>query len=58
LAIDIRIHRKGETLRPTDFFSQSQVQTLVLGLFLTACSFSDLVGLFVHHDGRPSHPLR
>lgn len=37
-AIDIRIHRKGETLRPTDFFSQSQVQTLVLGLFLTACS--------------------
>lgn len=37
-AIDIRVHRKGETLRPTDFFSQSQVQTLVLGLFLTACS--------------------
>ncbi|QJE00015.1 hypothetical protein HH212_08235 [Massilia forsythiae] len=37
-AIDIRINRKGETLRPTDFFSQSQVQTLVLGLFLTACS--------------------
>ncbi|MBD7959523.1 AAA family ATPase [Comamonas avium] len=36
--IGIRIHRKGETLRPTDFFSQSQVQTLVLGLFLTACS--------------------
>lgn len=37
-AISIRVHRKGETLRPTDFFSQSQVQTLVLGLFLTACS--------------------
>jgi len=37
-AIGIRVHRKGETLRPTDFFSQSQVQTLVLGLFLTACS--------------------
>lgn len=37
-AIDIRINRKGETLRPTDFFSQSQVQTLILGLFLTACS--------------------
>lgn len=38
LAIGIRVHRKGETLRPTDFFSQSQVQTLILGLFLTACS--------------------
>lgn len=37
-AIVIRVHRKGETLRPTDFFSQSQVQTLVLGLFLAACS--------------------
>lgn len=37
-AIGIRVHRKGEKLRPTDFFSQSQVQTLVLGLFLTACS--------------------
>lgn len=37
-AISIRVHRKGEMLRPTDFFSQSQVQTLVLGLFLTACS--------------------
>lgn len=37
-AISIRVQRKGETLRPTDFFSQSQVQTLVLGLFLTACS--------------------
>ena len=37
-AISIRVHRKGETLRPTDFFSQSQVQTLVLGLFLAACS--------------------
>lgn len=37
-AIGIRVHRKGESLRPTDFFSQSQVQTLVLGLFLTACS--------------------
>jgi len=37
-AIGIRVQRKGETLRPTDFFSQSQVQTLVLGLFLTACS--------------------
>jgi exonuclease SbcC len=37
-AIGIRVHRNGASLRPTDFFSQSQVQTLVLGLFLTACS--------------------
>ena len=37
-AISIRVHRKGQELRPTDYFSQSQVQTLVLGLFLTACS--------------------
>lgn len=37
-AIGIRVHRNGESLRPTDFFSQSQVQTLILGLFLTACS--------------------
>lgn len=37
-AIGVRVHRKGQELRPTDYFSQSQVQTLVLGLFLTACS--------------------
>lgn len=37
-AIEIHVRRNGEELRPTDFFSQSQVQTLVLGLFLTACS--------------------
>lgn len=37
-AIGIRVHRNGQELRPTDYFSQSQVQTLVLGLFLTACS--------------------
>jgi exonuclease SbcC len=37
-SIQIHIRRNGEDLRPTDFFSQSQVQTLVLGLFLTACS--------------------
>lgn len=36
--IEIHVRRNGEKLRPTDFFSQSQVQTLVLGLFLTACS--------------------
>lgn len=37
-SIQIHVRRNGEELRPTDFFSQSQVQTLVLGLFLTACS--------------------
>lgn len=37
-AIEVHVSRNGEQLRPTDFFSQSQVQTLVLGLFLTACS--------------------
>lgn len=36
--ISISVNRKDEKLRPTDYFSQSQVQTLVLGLFLTACS--------------------
>lgn len=37
-AIGVRVMRNGEALRPIDYFSQSQVQTLVLGLFLTACS--------------------
>lgn len=37
-SIQINIRRNGEDLLPTDYFSQSQVQTLVLGLFLTACS--------------------
>jgi DNA repair protein SbcC/Rad50 len=36
--IVVRVSRGGEELRPTDFFSQSQQQTLLLGLFLTACS--------------------
>lgn len=35
--IRVRVKRRGEDLRPTDFFSQSQQQTLLLGLFLTAC---------------------
>jgi len=35
--IIVRIKRRGESLRPTDYFSQSQQQTLFLGLFLTAC---------------------
>lgn len=37
-AISIRVNRKGKELKPIDYFSQSQIQTLVLGLFLTACS--------------------
>ncbi|MGA2233966.1 MAG: SMC family ATPase [Terriglobales bacterium] len=36
-AIIVRVKRHGEQLRPTDYFSQSQQQTLFLGLFLTAC---------------------
>lgn len=35
--IRVRVKRRGEDLRPTDYFSQSQQQTLLLGLFLTAC---------------------
>jgi exonuclease SbcC len=37
-AIIVRVKRNGEELRPIDYFSQSQQQTLLLGLFLTACS--------------------
>ena len=37
-AISVRVKRHGKELRPTDYFSQSQQQTLLLGLFLTACS--------------------
>jgi len=36
--ISVRVKRHGKELRPTDYFSQSQQQTLLLGLFLTACS--------------------
>ena len=36
--IRVSAERDGEQLPPTDYFSQSQVQTLLLGLFLTACS--------------------
>ena len=35
--IGVRAMRGKEALRPTDYFSQSQQQTLILGLFLTAC---------------------
>ena len=34
--ISVRVMRRGTQLRPTDYFSQSQQQTLLLGLFLTA----------------------
>ena len=35
--IRVRVKRRDEELRPTDYFSQSQQQTLLLGLFLTTC---------------------
>ena len=35
--IRVSVRRRGEKLRPTDYFSQSQQQTLLLGLFLTTC---------------------
>lgn len=34
----VRATRRGEALRPIDYFSQSQQQSLLLALFLTACS--------------------
>ncbi|GFE84891.1 hypothetical protein GCM10011487_68910 [Steroidobacter agaridevorans] len=37
-AINVGVVRNGEALRPIDYFSQSQIQTLLLGLFLTASS--------------------
>jgi exonuclease SbcC len=36
--INVRVTRNGELLPPTDFFSQSQQQILILSLFLTACT--------------------
>ena len=43
--IRVRVKRQGEELRPTDYFSQSQQQTLLLGLFPDRLSVSDVVGL-------------
>lgn len=37
-AITVRVRRRGEELKPTDYFSQSQQQTLLLALFLTAAT--------------------
>jgi len=36
--IIVRATRRGEQLRPIDYFSQSQQQSLLLAIFLTACS--------------------
>ena len=36
--IRVRVKHGNEVLRPADYFSQSQQQTLLLGLFLTACT--------------------
>ncbi len=41
----VRVSRDGKLLRPTDYFSQSQQQTLLLGLFLTACVSQTWSGL-------------
>ena len=41
----VRVSRGGKLLRPTDYFSQSQQQTLMLGLFLTACVSQTWSGL-------------
>ena len=41
----VRVLREGKLLRPTDYFSQSQQQTLLLGLFLTACVSQTWSGL-------------
>lgn len=37
-SISVRVKRQGEVLRPTDYFSQSQQQALLLGLFLSAAA--------------------
>jgi exonuclease SbcC len=36
--IQVRVRRNGESLRPIDYFSQSQQQILMLSLFFTACA--------------------
>ena len=41
----VRVSRAGKLFRPTDYFSQSQQQTLMLGLFLTACVSQTWSGL-------------
>lgn len=49
-AINVLVRRGSEQLRPVDYFSQSQQQTLLLGLFLTAClsqSWSSFCPIFL-----------
>ena len=41
----VRVLRGGKQFRPTDYFSQSQQQTLLLGLFLSACVSQTWSGL-------------
>ena len=41
----VRVSRGGKLFRPTDYFSQSQQQTLLLGLFLSACVSQTWSGL-------------
>ena len=41
----VRVLRDGTWLRPADYFSQSQQQTLLLGLFLAACVSQTWSGL-------------
>jgi exonuclease SbcC len=36
--IAVRVMRNGQQLHPTDYFSQSQTQILMLSIFLTTCS--------------------
>ena len=46
----VRVLRGGKQFRPTDYFSQSQQQTLLLGLFLSACvsqTWSGLAAVFL-----------
>jgi exonuclease SbcC len=48
--ISVTVRRHGVELRPVDYFSESQKQTLQLGLFLTACSgqnWSSLAPVFL-----------
>ena len=48
--ISVTVKRHGIELRPVDYFSESQKQTLQLGLFLTACSgqnWSSLAPVFL-----------
>ena len=49
--ISVYLKRHGEKLRPTGYFSQSQQQTIFLGLFLTACILQTMVRVFARVTG-------